>query len=68
MLWIDVVNTMMAAHQIYKQEERPANYLDAIQRITDFQTDYNCSKVDWLVAGKEWLHRRYAAWRQKELK
>lgn len=58
-VWGDTVYRMLLAWHIFKSKEAPEKYTTPIA-ILD-------GSIDWIVAGREWMERRYQSWKLKNV-
>jgi hypothetical protein len=59
--WEGVMNTLLSAHHLYRTLPAPFRYTEAIDLLNGVE-----DSVDWIVAGREWIERRKAAWEAKQ--
>lgn len=55
-----IVYTMLYAHHLWKCLPAPERYEQALEVLS-----VTHGSADWIVAGKEWIQRRHAAWLAK---
>lgn len=53
---------LLAAHKIFKKEEAPRKYQDAMKLLGEAD-----SRMDWIVAARDWIQRRYETYLAKQL-
>lgn len=60
--WARVAWYMLGAHQIWRTHLKgDRRYIDALEHLSRAPDQSN----DWIVAGREWLQRRYDKWKQR---
>jgi hypothetical protein len=58
-----MANAMLFAHQLYRHLKGEDRYTEALHWLNG--TVYpHYTDVDWMVAGREWIERRYAKWKE----
>lgn len=59
--WFRMIYDVLYAHHLWSSLAAPERYIHSIELLT--LTEY--CHVDWVVAAREWLERRYAKWEKK---
>lgn len=58
--WIQLCGTVLLAHCMYKEFEKPDNYRRAMDILYPIIAD--TGGADWAVAMQQWIQRRYDKW------
>lgn len=60
--WLYTCYIMLQAHQIYRnKKDDGTHYRNALELLAA-----GPQKADWIVAGQQWIQRRYDAWKAKQ--
>lgn len=59
--WFGMIFDVLYAHHLFKNKAAPEKYTAGIEMLT--LSEYR--DVDWVVAAREWLERRYLKWESK---
>ena len=63
--WADMVRTMFQAHNTYSSRPAPERFQESLDCLASFPSPHGL-RADWIVAGQEWIRRRYVAWQKKQ--
>jgi len=60
--WSNIAYRMLKAHHLWRVLSDETRFIFALEEL-----EHADSKADWIVAGKQWIERRYAKWQQDHL-
>jgi len=60
--FFDAAYALLEAHHLYRTRKAPLRFELALARLK--RTD---PQIDWVVAAREWLERRFTAWKMKQV-
>lgn len=59
--WAAVVLAMLRAHDHFRTKTGEEKYIAALRELDEIE-----GRIDWIVAGREWLLRRYSNWKMRQ--